>query len=143
MNLNHLSDNELIQYIIKHDDDPVRVRLAKIMDRMPGFILQRLEDVGMDPDTCMFENTYDPGDWINHLTNEIEYLNRELHDTQVKLAQRETLTVSELIQEMLNENRRLQVRISHSDSDRRRAEEENERTQKKMKVWRAISTDMS
>ncbi len=143
MNLNHLSDNELIQYIIKHDDDPVRVRLAKIMDRMPGFILQRLEDVGMDPDTCMFENTYDPGDWINHLTNEIEYLNRELHDTQEKLAQRETLTVSELIQEMLNENRRLQVRISHSDSDRRRAEEENERTQKKMKVWRAISTDMS
>jgi predicted CopG family antitoxin len=143
MNLNHLTDEELIQYIIKHDDDPVRIRLAKVMDNMPGFILRRLEDVGMNPETCMFENNYDPGDWIRHLENEIEYLNRELNSTQLKLEERETLSVSELIEELLQNNRRLEIRAQQSDADRRKAQEENERTQKKMKVWRAISTDVS
>lgn len=142
MNLNHLTDEELIQYVIKHDDDPVRVRLAKVMDTMPGFILRQLEDVGMDPETCMFENNYDPGDWIRHLENEIEYLNRELNSAQLKLEEREALTVSELLEEMLNENRRLQIRIRNSDEDRRKAEEEVEVTRSKMKVWKALSTDL-
>lgn len=142
MNLNHLTDTELVQYVIKHDNDPVRVRLAKIMDNMPGFILKRLEDVGMDPETCMFENIYDPGDWIQHLENELEYVERELYKTQEQLAERRALTVSELLEEMLQENRRLQVRIQNSEDARRRAETEVEVTRSKMKVWRAISTDI-
>ena len=142
MNLNHLTDNELIQYIIKHDEDPVRVRLAKIMDNAPGFILTRLTEVGMDPETCLFENTYDPGDWIRHLEGEIDYLTRELDSTQLKLEEREALTVADYIEEMLHENRRLQIRIQQSDQDRKRAEEEVEVTRSKMKVWRAISTDI-
>jgi hypothetical protein len=143
MNLNHLTDGELIDHIIKYDTDPVRVRLAKIMDNMPGFILKRLEDVGMNPETCLFENTYDPGDYINHLENEIDYLSRELHTTQEKLAERETLTVADFIEELRQENRRLDFRAQTEIGARKKAEEDNERTQKKMKVWRAISTDMS
>lgn len=143
MNLNHLTDQELIQYVIKHDADPVRVRLALIMDRMPGFILKRLEDVGMDPETCMFENVYDPGDYITHLETEIEWRDNDLQELREKLQERETLTVSELIEEMLHENRRLQFKVADSDRARREAVEDNERTQKKMKVWRAISTDIS
>lgn len=141
--MNHLTDGELIDYIIKYDNDPIRIRLAKIMDNMPGFILKRLEDVGMNPETCMFENTYDPGDWIRHLENENEYLSRELQDTQEKLAERETMTVANLIEEMLHENRRLEIRAEQNLSARLKAEEDNERTQKKMKVWTAISTDVS
>jgi hypothetical protein len=143
MNLNHLTDGELIDYIVKYDTDPVRLRLAKIMDNMPGFILKRLEDVGMDPETCMFENNYDPGDWIQHLENEIEYLSRELHSTQEKLRERETLTVADFIEELRHENRRLDIRAQTAEGARRKAVEDNERTQKKMKVWTAISTDLS
>lgn len=142
MNLNHLTDGELIDYIIKYDSDLVRIRLAKIMDNMPGFILKRLEDVGMNPETCLFENTYDPGDYINHLESEIDYLTRELYSTQEKLAERETLTVSELIEELLQNNRRLDIKAQQSDGARRKAEEDNERTQAKMKVWRALSTEL-
>ena len=143
MNLNHLRDDELIDYIVKYDTDPVRLRLAKIMDNMPGFILKRLEDVGMDPETCMFENNYDPGDWIQNLENEIEYLSRELHSTQEKLRERETLTVADFIEELRHENRRLDIRAQTAEGARRKAVEDNERTQKKMKVWTAISTDLS
>jgi hypothetical protein len=143
MNLNHLTDGELIEYILKFDNDPVKIRLASIMDNMPGFILKRLEDVGMNPETCLFENTYDPGDYINHLENEIDYLSRELHSTQEKLAERETLTVADFIEEMLHTNRRLEIRIQQSNDARMKAEEDNKRTQQKMKVWRALSTDVS
>lgn len=143
MNLNHLKDDELVQYIIKHDNDPIRIRLAKYMDDMPGFILDSLEHAGMDPETCLFDNgLYDPGQYIRHLENEIEFLQNELSDALDKIREREALTVSELLEEMLNENRRLQIRIRNSDEDRRKAEAANELTQSKMKVWRAISTDL-
>ena len=95
-----MTDSELIDYTLKFDTDPVRVRLAKIMDNMPGIILDELEQAGMDPERCTFENTYSPGQYITHLESEIDYLNRELQETQAKLAERETLTVSELIAEL-------------------------------------------
>lgn len=143
MNLNHLTDKELIQYVLKHDTDPIRVRLAQIMDNMPGFILDSLEHAGMDPETCLFDNgLYDPGQYITHLENEIEYLNNELMEAQDKIRERETLTVSELIEELLQNNRRLDIRAQQSDRDRRKAEEEVESTRSKMKVWRALSTDL-
>ena len=82
MNLDHLTDSELIQYIIKHDSDPIRVRLATYMDNMPGRILDGLERAGMDPETCLHENTYESGEYIDHLNNEIDYLNHELQETR-------------------------------------------------------------
>jgi hypothetical protein len=137
--MNHLTDGELIDYTLKYDTDPVRVRLAKIMDNMPGFILKRLEDVGMDPETCMFENNYDPGDWIRHLENELEYLNNELYKTQEELVRRQTLTVADFIEELRQENRRLENRISVSDTARRSAEKEKEQMHSKLKMWSALN----
>ena len=74
-----MTDNELIDYTIKFDTDPVRVRLATYMDRHPGAILDDLERAGMDETHCTFRseengNTYLPGQYISHLENEIEYL---------------------------------------------------------------------
>ena len=78
-----------------------------------------------------------------HLETEIEWRDRDIQELQDKVAQRESLTVSELIEELLHENRRLDFRSKQSDDARRKAEEDNRRTQDKMKVWRAISTDVS
>lgn len=142
MNLNNLTDQELINYILKFDNDPVRIRLAKIMDRMPGFILQRLEDVGMDPETCMFENLYDPGDYITHLETEIEWRDNDIQELQEKLHERETLTVAEFIEEMLHRNRTLQSEVIDANQRRDAALQEAKRTKDKMKVWTAISTNL-
>ena len=143
MNLAHLTDAELIQWIIKHDSDPVRVRLAKYMDDRPGYILKQLEQVGMDPETCLFENTYDPGDWIRHLNNEVEYLSHELNVTLLKLEEREAMTLVEFIGELEAKIRASENRAQRAETEKRIAEEEVRVTRDKMKVWRAISTDLS
>jgi len=143
MNLNHLTDTELISYVLKHDSDPVRLRLAGIMDRMPGRIIEGLERAGMDPETCLHENLYESGEYIEHLNNEIEYLNRELQETQEKLAERETLTVSELIAELHQTADRAYHQVAVANRQLHEAEKEVETTRAKMKVWRAISTDVS
>ena len=143
MNLNHLTDAELIQYIIKHDDDPIRLRLALYMDNMPGRILEGLERAGMDPETCLHENLYESGEYIDHLNNEIEYLNRELDETQEQLRKRETMTVAQLIEELHQEAYQARQQASVANRDRDQMEKEVIETRKKMKVWRAISTDLS
>ena len=143
MNLNHLTDSELIQWIIKHDDDPIRVRLALYMDNMPGRILDGLERAGMDPETCLHENIYESGEYITHLNNEIEYLQRELDDTQEQLRKRETLTVAQLIEELHQDAYQARQQASAANRDRDQMEREVIETRKKMKVWRAISTDLT
>lgn len=143
MNLNHLSDSELIQWVIKHDDDPIRVRLAKYMDGMPGRILDGLERAGMDPETCLHENTYESGEYIDHLNSEIEYLQRELDDTERELHKRQTLSVSQLIEELHQTVSSANNRAAWAERDRLQMEEEVLKTRDKMKVWRAISTDLS
>jgi hypothetical protein len=143
MNLDHLSDSELVQYIIKHDPDPIRIRLAKYMDSMPGRILDGLERAGMDPETCLHENLYESGEYINHLNNEIEYLNCELEDAQEELRKRETMTVSQLIDELRHAASSASHRADAAHKRAREADQEREQMRDKMKVWRAISTDMS
>ena len=143
MSLNHLTDTELISYVLKHDSDPVRVRLAGIMDRMPGRIIDGLERAGMDPETCLHENLYESGEYIEHLNNEIEYLSRELEETQIKLQERETLTISELIGELHHAAHAAERRAATAVERAREADQEREKMREKMKVWRAISTDLT
>ena len=142
MNLDHLTDTELVQYIVKHDTDPIRVRLAKYMDDMPGRILDGLERAGMDPETCLHENTYESGEYIDHLRNEIEYLQHELEDTQEELRKRETISVSLLIEELRHIANSADRRAASAIERAREADKEREDMRSKMKVWRAISTDI-
>lgn len=143
MKIDHLTDNELIKYVLKHDTDPIRVRLAGVMEGFSGSIVDSLDDAGMDKENFLFENTYDPGQYIRHLRNEIEYLNRELQETQDKLAERETMTVSQLIEELHHDAHAANRRAAAATERAREADQERERMRDKMKVWRAISTDMS
>jgi len=134
-----MTDKELIDYTLKFDTDPTRIRLAKIMDNMPGAILDDLEQAGMDPVFCNFENTYLPGQYIRHLESEIEYLNRELSDTQEKLAERETLSVSELINELrdiaVSANRRTEVYVN----ERNLAVKQREEMKEKLDMWAILN----
>lgn len=139
MNITALTDKELIEYVLKFDDDPVRVRLAKVMDRMPGFILQRLEDVGMDPETCLFENNYDPGDWIRHLEGEIDYMAEQVREAEDRAARLEAMTVLEFMdnvrQKFIAEehrNNRLETEIYQVKADR-------DNMQRKLDTWTILA----
>lgn len=137
--MKHLTDIEFIDYCLKFETDPKIVRLAKIMDNMPGIILDELEHAGMDPENCTFENTYSPGQYITHLENEIEYLNRELSDTQEKLAERETLTVIDLISELRDSIYKEQVRASLAVKYQHEAEKREEEMKNKMDMWAILN----
>jgi hypothetical protein len=113
------------------------------MENMTGWIVEGLEDAGMSKEDFLFENTYDPGQYIHHLTNEIEYLQRELNEVQDELEKRKTLTVAGLIEELVTENHRLEFNANEAIRLRRQADKEVEDTRAKMKVWRALSTDVS
>lgn len=135
MNLNHLTDNELIDHIIKYDEDPVRVRLATHMQRVAGAIIDDLIDAGMDDTWCTFENTYHPGQYIRHLENEVEYLNDKLSDANKEIKNLQARTVAELIQELNQdiETEKYNVRVAREYQHK--AEEKAKDAMHKLDMW--------
>lgn len=139
--MDHLTDKELIDYTIKHDTDPVRVRLAKVMDNMPGAILDDLEDVGMDPVWCTFNDDYaygdrHVGDYIRHLRNEIDFLNNELVEKNEKLQALEKRTVLDFMVEIGQTVQTLEVRLANAEHDAKDAKS-------KLSMWAKLNGDLS
>jgi hypothetical protein len=137
--MNHLTDRELIDYTLKFETDPVRVRLAQVMDNMPGFILQRLEDVGMNPENCLFENCYDPGDYIMHLETEIEWRDNDIQELQDKLREYESMTLLEFMESI---KKKLEAEKRHNDllrQDIRKANDERDHMKSKLSMWTKLN----
>ena len=134
-----LTDKELIDYTLKFDNDPVRIRLAKVMDNMPGFILQRLEDVGMDPETCLFENNYDPGDWIHHLENELEIYQDENIQLRKELEELKARTVMDLIVELKQEIKTADWMAEEARRERDKLQGEHDRMKSKLSMWTKLN----
>jgi hypothetical protein len=128
---------------LKFETDPKIVRLAKVMDNMPGIILDELEYAGMDPENCTFENTYSPGQYITHLENEIEYLNRELSDTLRELEdckeKYETMTVSELINTLKDKAMMANHQAAAHERQRDKAVAEREEMKNKLDMWAILN----
>ena len=141
--MKHLTDIEFIDYCLKFETDPKIVRLAKIMDNMPGIILDELEHAGMDPENCTFENTYSPGQYIRHLENEIEYLNRELSDTLTELEDAkekyETMTVCELINTLKDKALMANHQAEVYERQRHNAVVERDQMKNKMDMWAILN----
>jgi hypothetical protein len=141
--MKHLTDREFIDYCLKFETDPKIVRLAKVMDNMPGIILDELEYAGMDPENCTFENTYSPGQYITHLENEIEYLNRELSDTLRELEdckeKYETMTVSELINTLKDKAMMANHQAAAHERQRDKAVAEREEMKNKLDMWAILN----
>ena len=139
--MKHLTDCELIDYTLKFETDPVRLRLAKVMDNMPGFILDSLEHAGMDPETCLFENTWDPGQYIEHLQSELDIYHDENRQLRQELEELKARTVMDLIAELKQEIKTAEWMAAEARRERDKAEGEYKLIKDKMKVWTALSTD--
>jgi hypothetical protein len=151
MNLNHLSDKELIQYADKHTEDPLARRLVDIlMARQEGIITELIE-AGMDSMHWTFtyeHQEYSPKDYIEHLLKQLAYAEDDLWVAQQELGDRledlkklEARTVLELMADLKNA-------IEHADAERDRARQERDyarnseqNMKSKMKVWRALTED--
>jgi hypothetical protein len=140
MNLNNLTDNELIEYIIKHDDDPIRVRLATHMQRVSGAIIDDLLDAGMDDTWCNFRSDinggeYHPGKYIIHLENEVEYLNNRLSDADKEIKNLQARTVMEVFAELKQEIKTAEYQKELAIKDRQAAERKAEDMKHKLDMW--------
>ena len=144
MNISNLSDNELIEYVIKHDDDPVRIRLATYMDRHPGAILDDLERAGMDETHCTFRdkdtcNDYLPGQYIIHLEGEISYLQEQLDQAYKEIEELKPMSVSELIEQLRQEITTEKFMRQAAERSRHNAHQEREEMKNKLDMWAILN----
>ena len=139
-----MTDNELIDYTIKFDNDPVRVRLATYMDRHPGSILDDLERAGMDPIYCNFRdkdtcNDYLPGQYISHLEDEIDYLEEKLAEAYKEIEEMKTMKVSELIEQLRQEILTEKYMREKAEKSRYEAHQEREEMKNKLDMWAVLN----
>jgi len=139
-----MTDNELIDYTIKFDNDPVRVRLATCMDRHPGAILDDLERAGMDQTDCTFRdkdtcNDYLPGQYITHLKEEVRYLQEQLHDALDEIEEMKTMKVSDLISQLRQEVVTEKYMREAAERSRYNAQQEKEEMKNKLDMWAILN----
>lgn len=134
-----LTDKELIDYTLKFDTDPVRVRLAGVMDRMPGAILDDLEQAGMDPVFCNFENTFLPGQYILHLQSELDVYHEENRQLTEELEELKARTVMDLIAELKQEIKTADWMAAEARRERDYAEADRKLMKDKLSMWTKLN----
>ena len=144
MRVENLTDNELIDYIIKHESDPLLLRLATVMERKTGAIIDDLEGAGMDSTYCDFrsivnENKYLPGQYINHLENEIEYLWTQAEQNLKEIAELQARTIADLIQELNQQITTEKHNVKYANEQRNKAEEKARVATEKLDMWAILN----
>lgn len=143
MELSHLSDNELIDYVIKHDTDPVRVRLATYMQRVPGAIIDDLEAAGMDETFCTFMTEWGserlPGQYITHLEQEIKIRDDELHNLRDELEQQKARTIVDLIGELKQQIKTAEWMAEEARREQYNAEKDRAIMKDKLSMWAKLN----
>lgn len=145
--MNHLTDKELIDYTIKFSDDPDKVRLATVMERVTGAIIDDLVDAGMDETWCTFRSDfggeYHPGRYITHLENEIQIAHDEMHDLRRELEELKARTVADLIQELNQQITTEQYIAKQAREAKYAAERERDVAKDKLSMWAKLNGDLS
>jgi vacuolar-type H+-ATPase subunit I/STV1 len=144
MMLTNLTDKELINHVIKFDTDPVRIRLATANERTTGAIWDDLVDAGMDETYCTFTSEWGSnmhvGRYIEHLREEINIRDDELHQLRQELEEQKARTIADLINE-LNQQITTQKHIAkeaRQDLDKARAEAAD--AKEKLRMWNHLRT---
>jgi hypothetical protein len=137
--MNHLTDNELIDHIIKFSNDPEKIRLATHMERVSGAIIDDLVDAGMDETWCTFRSEwggeYHPGQYIRLLEDEIsdrDFKIKQLHD---ELEEQKARTIADLIAELNQEITTEKYLLRQAREETQKAYKEAEHAKEQLKMW--------
>ena len=144
MNLTSLSDKELINHIIKFDNDPVRIRLATANERITGAIWEDLVDCGMDETYCTFRSEWGSemhvGQYINHLREELEIKENEVIDLRNELDEQKARTIADLINELNQQIHTEKYLAREARIERDKAVEEAKHAKEQLKMWNHLRT---
>jgi hypothetical protein len=142
--MNHLTDKELINHVIKFDTDPIRLRLATANERTAGAIWDDLVDVGMDETYCTFTSEWGSnmhvGRYIQHLREELEIRDDELHQLREELEEQKARTIADLINELNQQITTEQYIARESRADADKAREEAASAREQLKMWNHLRT---
>ncbi len=144
MMLTHLTDRELINHVIKFDDDPIRVRLATANERTSGAIWDDLVDVGMDETYCTFTSEWGSnmhvGRYIQHLREELTIRDDELHQLREELEEQKARTIADLINELNQRITTEQYLAKEARHEANKAKEEAAKAKEQLKMWNHLRT---
>ena len=139
MELMNLTDKELLDYVIKFDDDPVRVRLATANERTSGAIWDDLVEVGIDETYCTFRSEWGTemhvGQYIRHLREELNIRDDELHQLRDELEEQKARTIADLINELNQQITTEKYIAKEARKERDRAVEDAKDATEKLRMW--------
>jgi len=143
--MNHLTDNELIDYIIKFSDDPEKIRLATHMERVSGAIIDDLVDAGMDEVWCTFRSEYGgdyhPGQYIRFLEDEVGDRDFKIEQLHKELDELRARTVAELIQELNQQITTEKFMAEQARAAANTARAEAAQAKEQLKMWNHLRTE--
>ena len=138
-----LTDEELIDRVIKFSDDPEKIQLATYMERIKGTIIDDLEYAGMDPTFCTFTTEWGssrlPGQYISHLEEEIQIRDNTILELQAELEERKALTIAGLISELEQSIKTSQWAAEEARKDCREAESQRDDAKSKLSMWAKLN----
>lgn len=144
MELTNLTDKELMNYVIKFDNDPIRIRLATANERTAGAIWDDLVDAGMDETYCTFTNEWGTqlhvGQYINHLRDEITIRDDELHQLREELEEQKARTIADLINELNQQITTERYLAKEAREQRDKAHEAALTAREQLKMWNHLRT---
>jgi hypothetical protein len=142
--MNHLTDNELIDHIIKFSNDPEKIRLATHMERVSGAIIDDLVDAGMDETWCTFTSEwggqYHPGQYIRLLEDEISQRDFEIKQLHDELEEQKSRTIADLIAELNQEITTEKYLLRQAREETQKAYKEAEHAKEQLKMWNHLRT---
>lgn len=149
MKLNHLCDEEFIEHLDKHSNDPVILRLCGIFLKKEAGVYNQLLDAGMRDDMT-FEydyQTYEVGEYIKHLENEIDYYYRDANEWLAKteelkreIKNLKSRSVADLIAELAQDVRNSDARRDAAEREMHRAKEESRIYKEQLGIWNTLKT---
>ena len=138
-----LTDKELIDYTIKFSDDADKIRLATVMERVTGAIIDDLIDAGMDETWCTFRSEwggeYHPGQYIKLLEDEISHRDFQIKQLHDELEEQKARTIADLIAELNQQITTEKYLAQQAKDETRKAYKEAEVAKDKLSMWAKLN----
>jgi hypothetical protein len=141
--MDFLTDKELIDYTIKFSNDPDKVRLATVMERVTGAIIDDLVDAGMHETWCTFTSEwggdYHPGRYITLLEDEIRIRDDDILQLRKEIDELKARTVADLIQELNQEITTEKYLAQQAREAKYEAERERDHAKSRLSMWAKLN----
>ena len=138
-----LTDDELIDHVIKFSTDAEKLQLATYMERIKGAIIDDLLDAGMNETYCTFQTEWGsdrlPGQYITHLEEEIRIRDDTIAELQAELEERKSLTIAGLIAELNQQIKTSNWAAEEARKETRKAEEAMYKAKDRLSMWAKLN----